>query len=125
MNRGSKRTEDGTSHPDMQLNIMNTRVIELIAQSPERWPLAGDQLYLDLDISEDSLPSGTRLGLGSAVVEITDQPHTGCAKFRERFGQEALRWVNSEVGKSLNLRGVNAKVVQPGVIGRGDVVRRV
>jgi hypothetical protein len=123
--RGSKRTDDGAAHPDMQLNIMNARVIELIARTLERWPLAGDQLYFDLDISAENLPAGTQLGLGQAVIEITNQPHTGCAKFRERFGPDALRWVNSPVGKELKLRGINARVTQPGVIGRGDVVRRI
>jgi len=123
--RGSNRTDDGSSHPDMQLNVMNARCVALIAQDPERRALAGDQLYLDLDLSGANLPPGTRLELGSAVVEITDQPHTGCAKFSERFGVDALRFVNSEVGKELHLRGVNAKVVRSGTVRPGDPVKKV
>ena len=123
--RGSRRTEDGSSHPDMQLNIMNSRVAELIAQDPGRWALAGDQLYIDLDISEDNLPAWTELAIGSAVIQVTDQPHTGCAKFQERFGAEARRWANTDAGKKLRLRGMNARVVQPGTIRRGDEVRKL
>ncbi len=122
--RGSSRTEDGSPHPDMQLNIMNSRVIALVAQDRGRWPLAGDQLYLDLDLSAENLPPGTRLALGSAVIEVTAQPHTGCKKFAARFGADALRFVNSPEGKQLRLRGVNARVVRPGVIRVGQVVKR-
>jgi hypothetical protein len=123
--RGSMRTPDGSSHPDMQLNIMNSRVVALVAQERSRWPLAGDQLYLDMDLSADNLPPGTRLALGSAVLEITTEPHTGCQKFVARFGLEAMKFVNSPLGRQLNLRGVNAKVVQPGVIRVGDVARKM
>ncbi len=123
--RGSSRTDDGTAHPDMQLNIMNARATALIAGTEERWPLAGDQLYVDLDLSEDNVPPGTRLAIGSALVEVTDQPHLGCGKFRERFGDDALRFVNSEVGKALHLRGVNARVLQAGSIRRGDQVNKL
>ena len=122
--RGSTRTADGSSHPDMQLNLMNSRVVALVAQDQGRWPLAGDQLYLDLDLSADNLPPGTRLALGSAVVEVTTEPHTGCQKFVERFGLEAMKFVNSPVGRQLHLRGINAKVVQPGAIRVGDVARK-
>jgi MOSC domain-containing protein YiiM len=110
--RGSSRTEDGSSHPDMQLNIMNARAAQLVAGQEARWALAGDQLYVDLDLSEANLPPGTRLELGSAVIEITEQPHRGCAKFAERFGRDALRFVNSDTGRELRLRGVNAKVTE-------------
>jgi len=123
--RGSTRTADGSAHPDMQLNVMNARVIALLAQDRERWQLAGDQLFFDLDISAENLPPGTRLALGSAVIEVTDQPHTGCAKFMSRFGKEALKFVNSAEGKALRLRGMNAKVVQAGTIRVGDVVRKM
>lgn len=122
IDRGSRRTDDGSSHPDMQLNIMNARAIDLIAGDRSRWPLAGDQLYVDLDLGHDHLPAGTRLAMGDAVVEVTDQPHTGCAKFSARFGLDALRWVNSPVGKELRLRGLNAKVIRPGTITAGDTV---
>jgi hypothetical protein len=123
--RGSKRTPDGSSHPDMQLNIMNSRAIALVAGDRQRWQLAGDQLYIDLDLSDDNLPPGTRLVLGSAVIEVTSQPHTGCYKFKARFGLEAMKFVNSPVGKELHLRGINARVVRAGKIKVGDVVRKI
>lgn len=123
--RGSSMTPDGSAHPDMQLNIMNARVIALLAQDAGRWPLAGDQLFLDLDLSADNLPPGTQLALGSAIIEITDQPHRGCAKFSARFGPDALKFVNSAVGRQLQLRGVNARVVQPGMIRVGDVASKI
>jgi hypothetical protein len=123
--RSSKRTDDGSPHPDMQLNVINARFSALIAGDPERRALAGDQLHLDLDLSAANLPAGTRLQLGTAIIEITDQPHTGCAKFTQRFGLDAMRFVNSEVGQELKLRGVNAKVVQPGVVQQGDAVVKV
>jgi len=123
--RGSSRTADGSAHSDMQLTIMNARVIALVAQEQGRWPLAGDQLFIDLDLSSDNMPPGTRLSLGSAVIEVTDQPHTGCHKFVSRFGQDALNFINSPTGKQLQLRGLNAKVVQPGVIRVGDVVKKM
>ena len=109
----------------MQLNIINARPIALVAQVRDRWPLAGDQLYIDLDLSGGNLPPGARLALGSAVIEITAQPHTGCTKFAARFGPDATRFVNSAAGKELHLRGVNAKVVHSGAIRVGDLVRKV
>ena len=118
--RGSRRTDDGSAHPDMQLNVMNARVISLIAQAKENWCLAGDQLYLDLDLSADNLPIGARLKIGSAVIEVTPLPHTGCKKFISRFGLEAMKFVNSELGRELRLRGLNAKVIQSGTIRTGD-----
>lgn len=122
--RGSSRTTDGFGHPDMQLNIMNSRAIALIAGSRDRWKLAGDQLYVDLDLSEENLPPGSRLKIGEAVIEITSIPHNGCRKFADRFGVEAVKFVNSPEGKALHLRGLNAKVVVPGFIRRGDRVRK-
>ncbi|MGI8791575.1 MAG: MOSC domain-containing protein [Acidimicrobiales bacterium] len=125
--RPSGRTSDGGPHPDMQLNVINAALIRLLAgDDPERSALAGDQLHLDLDLSEANLPTGTRLEIGdAAVIEVTDQPHTGCAKFSARFGPDALRFVNSPVGKELRLRGLNAKVVTGGLIQPGDAVRVV
>ena len=122
--RGSRRTDDGSSHPDMQLNIMSARVIAMLADE-DRWALAGDQLYIDLDLSSANLPPGTHLAIGSAIIVVTDQPHTGCGKFVERFGVDAMRFVNSPVGRELRLRGLNARVVQPGVIRAGDMVTKL
>lgn len=123
--RGSSLTADGSAHPEMQLNIMNARVIALVAQDKARWPLAGDQLFIDMDLSAENLPPGSRLAIGSAVIEVTAQPHTGCQKFVERFGAEAMKFVNSPVGRQLHLRGINAKVVQAGLVRVGDVVRKI
>jgi len=123
--RGSSITDDGTAHPDMQLNVMNSRVIELLAGARDRWPLAGDQLFIDLDLSAGNLPPGTRLALGSAIIEVTPQPHTGCQKFVQRFGVDAMKFVNSPIGRRLRLRGLNARVVHRGVVRVGDAVRRV
>jgi hypothetical protein len=122
MTRGSTRTADGTRHPDMQINLMNARAVALIARERARWPLAGDQLFVDLDLSGANLPPGTRLSIGTAVLEVTAQPHTGCAKFVERFGLDAMKFVNSPVGRELCLRGINARVVQPGTIRQGDAI---
>lgn len=123
--RSSSRTPDGSPHPDMQLNLMNARVIEAIAGPVKRWSLAGDQLFVDLDLSQANVPAGTQLAIGDAVVEVTNQPHTGCGKFSARFGLDALKWVNSPEGRALGLRGINAKVVTPGRIRQGDAVRRL
>ena len=111
--------------PDTQVNIMNARVIALVAQDKSRWPLAGDQLFVDLDLSAANLPPGTRLAVGSAVLEVTAEPHTGCKKFVERFGADATTFVNSSVGRELHLRGINARVVQRGVVRVGGLVRKV
>ena len=125
LERGSSRTADGSAHPDMQLNVINARLLDLVAQDKARWQLAGDQLVVDFDLSEENIPPGTQLAIGSAVIEVTAQPHTGCQKFVARFGREAMLFVNSPVGKQLHLRGINARVVQPGTIRRGDEVRKV
>jgi hypothetical protein len=123
--RKSSRTPDGSPHPDMQINIMNARAVALVAQEKERWPLAGDQLFLDMDLSKANLPAGARIAIGSAVLEVTQPPHTGCQKFVARFGLEAMKFVNSEVGRELCLRGINAKVVQAGTIRVGDVAKKI
>ncbi len=119
--RGSRHTADGSAHPDTQVTIMNSRAIALLAGDRSRWQLAGDQLFVDLDLSVNNLPAGTRLSIGSAVVEISARPHTGCKKFANRYGVEAIKFVNSTEGCQLRLRGANAKVVQPGQIKVGDV----
>jgi hypothetical protein len=121
----STSSPDGLAHPDKQLTVMNARCTALLAgDDAENWALAGDQLYVDLDIGVANLPAGTRLAIGSAVIEITEPPHTGCAKFSARFGIDALRFVNSPEGKGLRLRGANAKVVTAGTIRRGDTVAK-
>ena len=123
--RGSSSTADGSAHPEMQINIMNSRVITLLAQEKERWQLEGDQLYIDMNLSAENLPAGTRLALGSAILEITARPHTGCKKFAARFGQDATKFVNSPLGKELHLRGVNARIIQAGTIRVGDIVKKL
>ena len=122
LERGCGLTEDGSAHPDMQLNIMSSRAIALIAGDEEYWPLAGDQLYIDMDLSEVNMPAGTQLSIGSCVIEVTAEPHTGCKKFAQRYGEEALKFVNSPLGKQLHLRGINAKVIQSGLITVGDEI---
>lgn len=123
--RVSSRTADGSPHPDTQLNIMNARVAALVAQDKDRWQLAGDQLYIDMDLSEENLPPGTQLAIGSAVIEVTPPPHTGCKKFVSRFGLDAMKFVNSSLGRELHLRGLNARVIQPGLIRVGQVVKKL
>ena len=123
--RGSRMTVDGSAHPEMQLNLMNARAISLVAGSRERWALAGDQFFIDLDLAKENLPAGTRLAMGSAMIEVTAVPHLGCKKFATRFGLEAMKFVNSRRGKELCLRGINAKVVESGRVGTGDTIRRV
>lgn len=125
ISRGSRRTPDGSPHPEMQINIMNSRVAALVAQEKERWSLAGDQFYIDMDLSKENLPPGTRLAIGSAVVEVSPLPHTGCHKFIARFGEDAMKFVNSAVGKELCLRGINAKVVQAGTVRLGSTAKKL
>ncbi|MGZ4693213.1 MAG: MOSC domain-containing protein [Acidimicrobiales bacterium] len=123
--RGSRSMPDGSAHPARQLTLMNARAVEAVAGGRDRWPLAGDQLYLDLDLSVGNLPPGTRLTVGSALIEVTEEPHTGCAKFVQRFGPDAMRWVNSPEGRELRLRGMNTRVVEPGRVRVGDRVQVV
>jgi hypothetical protein len=123
--RGSRHMPDGSANPEAQITLMNSRLIALVAQIEERWPLAGDQLYVDMDLSVDNLPAGTRLAVGSAVIEVSAVPHTGCRKFSARFGVDAMKFVNSPEGKQLHLRGINTRVVRAGTIHVGDVVKKV
>ena len=124
--RPSSSSVDGGPHPDAQVTIINSRMLDLVARSRERWPLAGDQLVtIDLDMSAENLPPGTRLSIGSAVIEVTEKPHTGCLKFAGRFGHDALRFVSTPEAMAMRLRGVNTRVVQSGAIRAGDTVGKI
>ena len=123
--RRSSSTLDGSPNPETQINIMNSRSVDLVAQERERWQLAGEQIFIDMDLSKANIPAGARISIGTAVLEVTAPPHTGCRKFVSRFGLEAMKFVNSEVGRELCLRGINAKVVQAGTIRVGQVVRTI
>ena len=125
LSRGNSHTLDGAADPEMQLNIMNARVVALVADHPTRRQLAGDQLFLDMDLSYENLPPGTRLALGEAIIEVTAPPHTGCKKFAARFGRDAMVFVKSGLGKKLNFRGINAKVTRSGAVRIGDVARKI
>jgi MOSC domain-containing protein YiiM len=123
--RGSSRTPDGGPDLDAQLTLMNARAAAVIAGERERWPLAGDQLYVDFDISRTNVPPGSRVQIGSAVIEFSEPPHTGCAKFSARFGVDALKFVNSQIGRELRLRGANCSVVVAGTVRPGDEIRKL
>ncbi len=120
-----KSLPDGRPHPNVQVAIMNSCTIALLAQDKDRWPLAGDNLYMDLDISDDNMPPGQRLAIGSVILEITAEAHNGCKKFSARFGSDAVKFVNSDEGKRLGLRGIYARIVQAGVLHVGDSVDKV
>ncbi len=122
--RGNPRTPDGKAHPEAQLTLMNCRAADLVSDSDrERWPLAGDQLFVDFDLSTSNAPAGTRLAIGTAVIEVSAKPHNGCAKFRARFGIDAARWVNSR--DDLRLRGINAIVIELGTVRTGDTIKKL
>jgi MOSC domain-containing protein YiiM len=106
-----------------QLTLINARLAALVAQTRDRWPLAGDQLYVDFDLSLEHLPPGSRVAIGAAEIEVSPEPHTGCRLFRERFGEDAMRFVNSPDGRAWQLRGINAWVVKGAEVRVGDVVR--
>lgn len=125
LDRGSKSTADGSANPEAQLTLINTRLIDAVAGNKARWQLAGDQLFVDIDLSHDNLPPGARLSVGSAVVELTAEPHTGCVKFASRFGHDALRFVSGPEAMRQRRRGANAKIIKSGTIRVGDVVRKV
>ena len=123
--RGSTVTPTGGPNIAAQVTIINSRLLALLAQTEDRWPLAGDQLVIDIDMSEDNLPAGARLSIGSAVIEISKEPHTGCRKFAERFGHDALRFISTPTGRQMRMRGINTRVVQSGTIRVGDLATKI
>jgi len=124
--RGSRRTPDGSAHPDRQITLMNARIAALVSPDRERWPLAGDQLFVDLDLGPDNLPAGTKLAIGdSAILEVTAEAHTGCHKFADRFGVDALAFVNGPGGRADRRRGIYARVARPGAIMAGQTIRKI
>lgn len=123
--RGSRHTDDGSAQPEAQITLMNSRVIQVIAQDRARWALAGDQLFVDFDLSAENLPAGQRIAIGDVILEVSALPHTGCDKFTERYGSGAIRFVNSKEGRALRRRGINARVVQAGTVRKGDTIRKV
>ena len=119
------KSPDGGPHPEMQVTMINSRVLDLItAGDSSRMAVPGDQLVVDFDLSRENIPPGTKLNIGSAIIEVTEAPHTGCAQFVGWFGADAMRFVNSSRGRELCLRGINSKVVQPGVISQGDKITK-
>ena len=122
---GDRWSRGSKSSLKSQLTVMNVRATELVAGDRSRWALAGDQLYVDFDLSAENIPPGTKLEMGSAVIEVSDQPHLGCDKFAARFGQTAREFANSPEGTAVNFRGINARVVEGGIVRTGDPVRRL
>jgi MOSC domain-containing protein YiiM len=122
--RGNRHTPDGSADPEDQVTLMSTRVLAAIEPDRARWPLAGDQLYVDMDLGAENLPAGTRLAIGGAVVVVSAKPHTGCAKFAARFGADARAWINDPARRELRMRGINVRIERGGTVRVGDVVRR-
>ena len=120
--RGHSKTTDGSAHPEMQINIMNSRIISLITTEKNDWKMAGDQLFVDFNLNKDNVPAGTRLSIGDAILEVTSVPHTGCKKFSQRFGVEALKFISTNTGRQWQLRGINARVIKSGAIRIGDQI---
>lgn len=123
--RRSSSTPDGSPNPATQLTVMSTRVLAAIEPDRSRWALAGDQLLVDLDLSAANLPAGSRLAIGGVEIEVSDKPHTGCAKFSARFGSDALRWINSATGRELRMRGINCRIIRGGTVRLGEEIRRL
>ena len=123
--RGSSNTDDGSAELERQLTLANARLMAVVAREKRHWPPAGDQLYVDFDLSQDNAPPGTRLAIGDAVIEVTATPHTGCKKYASRYGLDALQFISTPMGKHLRLRGMYAKVVRSGTIQAGDTVRKL
>lgn len=123
--RGSSSTPDGSAHPEAQITLMSTRIIDIIAQDKDNWDLAGDQFFVDFDLSMENLPAGSHIQVGSAILEISEKPHTGCAKFAKRYGAPARKFVMTDEGKQARLRGVNARVIQAGPVKVNDIIKKL
>jgi hypothetical protein len=124
LERGSSKPDGGPADPLAELNVMSARALEAVAGTDrERWALAGDQLIVEFDLSEANCPAGTRLAVGTAVIEVTTKPHNGCAKFADRYGIDAARWINSR--KDLRLRGLCAIVVAAGEVTPGCSIEQL
>ena len=123
---GDRHTLRQDTHAGTEITVMNARVVDLVAGGDRgRWALAGDQLYVDFDLRHENLPPGTRLQVGSATLEVSEMPHTGCAKFTARFGSDATRFINAKPNRELRLRGVNTRVVTPGTVRPGDTIQKL
>ena len=123
---GDRHTLRQDTHPGTEITIMNARVVDLVAGGDrDRWALAGDQLYVDFDLRHENLPPGTRLQVGSATLEVSELPHTGCAKFTARFGSDATRFINGKPYRDLRLRGMNTRVITPGTVRPGDAIQKI
>ncbi len=123
--RDASSTQKKSPDKELQITIMNSRVIQLITQKHDQWPLAGDQLYIEMDVSRKNLPPGSLLEIGSALLQVSEKPHTGCKKFSERFGLDALKFISSKQGRVLSLRGINASIIKSGIVQTGDKVIKV
>ena len=123
---GDRHTLREDTHPGTEITLMNARVVDLVAGGDrDRWALAGDQLYVDFDLRHENLPPGTRLQVGSATLEVSEMPHTGCAKFTARFGSDATRFINAKPNRELRLRGMNTRVITPGTVRPGDTIQKL
>lgn len=120
-----KKLNDGQSDPDVQVAIMNARMIDMLTDDKAHWPLAGDQLFVDFDLSVTNLSPGDQLQIGDAVLQITAEPHRGCSKFKQRFGELAMHCVNSAQGDAHRLRGIYAKIISAGNVSVGDVIHKI
>jgi MOSC domain-containing protein YiiM len=120
--RWSQRDPHADPDGATAVTLMNVFVAELVGDGEQPLDAAGDNLLIDLDIGTDALPPGSRLTIGEAVLRVSEQPHTGCSTFRDKFGLDALRWVSTPDGRARRLRGVNCSVVRAGIVRVGDPI---
>ncbi|MFT5632095.1 MAG: hypothetical protein ACI9HB_003282 [Gammaproteobacteria bacterium] len=116
---------DGTPDPRIQVSILSKRVMDLCWRDRENTHHPGDTMIVDMDLGVENLPNGTRLGIGSAVVEVSDKFNTACIKWQGRYGAESLRWLNLRKNRDYRLRGILCRIVQDGVVRLGDELARV